>query len=398
VGRYAEKKQTQAARAAAKEADPALREQYRRDAENWAEGGKYRAALHVAGGALTGGLTGGGLGAAGGAAGAGLSAALAPKLDEIARSIAGAGPTGNRNVDELLGNLTSNVLSGAAGTLAGGGAGALGSAAADRFNRQLSPDERQWASDDAEQFAKRYEEKTGKSLTAEQARDMLLGTGYRMVDEMASKGPGGDPIAAAYISEHGGDMFRATPGEYKDPFLYGNADNSLTPEQKALPGSTANPVAGLVIAGGLVTAGLGPELAAGTRAAASYAQDFFAAYKASQAGYSLTTAAATGAGVSGGIYSGSALVGAGVDWLHGAGYSESFDQRFSMVGLGTSAIFGAYSNMFTVSMFKWAEVPNTIKNATAAPGIVIRGTKLALGQTAGRAAQAMTDSHDSNKQ
>jgi filamentous hemagglutinin len=142
VGRYAEKKQAQAARAAAKEADPALREQYRQDAENWAEGGKYRAALHMAGGALTGGLTGGGLGAAGGAAGAGLSAALAPKLDEIAQSIAGAGPTGNRNVDELLGNLTSNVLAGVAGTVAGGAAGALSSAATDRFNRQLSPDEK----------------------------------------------------------------------------------------------------------------------------------------------------------------------------------------------------------------------------------------------------------------
>jgi filamentous hemagglutinin len=124
-----------------------------------------------------------------------------------------------------------------------------------RFNRQLSDRERQWASDDAEQFAKRYEEKTGKSLTAEQARNMLLGTGYRMVDAAASKGPGGDPIAAAYISENGGDMFRATPGEYKDPFRYGNKDLSLTSEQRVLPGSIASPALGLGVATALTGGG-----------------------------------------------------------------------------------------------------------------------------------------------
>ncbi|MGN6316329.1 two-partner secretion domain-containing protein [Trinickia sp.] len=137
VGRYAAKKQALALQAADKEANPELQERYRRDAENWAEGGKYRAALHVAGGALTGGLAGGGAAAVGGAAGAGLSSVLAPTLDKLAQSIEAAGPTGNRNVDELLGNLASNILAGAAGSLAGGGTGALTSAATDRFNRQL---------------------------------------------------------------------------------------------------------------------------------------------------------------------------------------------------------------------------------------------------------------------
>ena len=51
------------------------------------------------------------------------------------------GPTGNSDVDELLGNLASNLLAGGGGALVGGSAGALTSAATDRFNRQLSPKE-----------------------------------------------------------------------------------------------------------------------------------------------------------------------------------------------------------------------------------------------------------------
>nr|WP_254624742.1 toxin glutamine deamidase domain-containing protein [Burkholderia diffusa] len=139
IGAYADKKQCEALTAAANETDPKLQAQYLQDAKDWAEGGDNRVALHIAGGALTGGLTGGGLGAAGGAAGAGVSAKLAPQLNEIAQSIKDAGLTGNANVDELLGNLASNVLAGGVGALAGGGTGALTGASADRFNRQLSP-------------------------------------------------------------------------------------------------------------------------------------------------------------------------------------------------------------------------------------------------------------------
>jgi filamentous hemagglutinin len=68
---------------------------------------------------------------------------------------------------------------------------------------------------------------------------MLLGTGYRLADAAASKGPGGDVVAVAYISDNGGNLFRATAAEYKDPFLCGNEDRSLTPEQRALPGAVA---------------------------------------------------------------------------------------------------------------------------------------------------------------
>ena len=149
IGNYADRKEKAARDAAAATDDPALKAQYLQDAKNWAEGGDNRVALHIAGGALTGGLTAGGLGAAGGAAGAGLSAKLAPELTEIAQSIKDAGPTGNKNVDELLGNVASNLLAGGAGALVGGGTGALTGAAVDRFNRQLNQDEKKAIHDKA---------------------------------------------------------------------------------------------------------------------------------------------------------------------------------------------------------------------------------------------------------
>ncbi|WP_346347215.1 hemagglutinin repeat-containing protein [Burkholderia cenocepacia] len=114
IGDYADRKERPARCCGENETDPALKAQYLQDAKSWAEGGDNRTALHIAGGALTGGLTAGGLGAAGGAAGAGVSAKLAPALTEIAQSIKDAGPTGNKNVDELLGNVTSNLLAGGA--------------------------------------------------------------------------------------------------------------------------------------------------------------------------------------------------------------------------------------------------------------------------------------------
>ncbi|TAM52854.1 MAG: filamentous hemagglutinin N-terminal domain-containing protein [Paraburkholderia sp.] len=142
IGAYANAKQSSAQAAAARETDPALRMQYLQEAAAWSEGGNSRVALHMAGGALAGGLTGGGSGAMGGAAGAGLSAKLAPQLNEIARSIAEAGPTGNDDFDQLVGNIASNLIAGGAGALAGGATGAVTSTAADRFNRQLGDEEK----------------------------------------------------------------------------------------------------------------------------------------------------------------------------------------------------------------------------------------------------------------
>ncbi|WP_174434441.1 hemagglutinin repeat-containing protein [Burkholderia metallica] len=227
----------------------------------WKEGGANRALMQGAGAALVTGLAGGN--AVGGAAGAAIASIASGKLNELSSAIAGSDPTGNANMNQALGNIVANALATGAGAAVGGEAGAFSGYNVDRFNRQLHPDERQWTKDKAKDFAKFYEEKTGKALTAEQAENMLLANGYRLVDAAASKGPGGDATAVAYISQNGGGLFHATSAEYNSPFLSGNKDGSLTPEQRALPGAVANPKAGLVIAGGLVTAGLAPEIAAG---------------------------------------------------------------------------------------------------------------------------------------
>ncbi len=230
----------------------------------WKEGGANRALMQGAGAALVTGLAGGN--AVGGAAGAAIASIASGKLNELSSAIAGSDPTGNANMNQALGNIVANALATGASGVVGGESGAFSGYNVDRFNRQLHPDERQWAKDKAKDFAKFYEEKTGKVLTAEQAQSMLLANGYRLVDAAASKGPGGDATAVAYISQNSGGLFHATPAEYNRPFLSGNKDGSLTPEQRALPGAVANPKAGLVIAGGLVTAGLATEIAAGLAA------------------------------------------------------------------------------------------------------------------------------------
>ncbi len=143
IGAYADKKREESLKVAAEESDPVFKADYQRQAERWAEGGTRRAAMHMAGGALTGGLSGGGGGAIGGAVGAGVSAIMAPQLKEVARSIGEAEPTSSRDLNELFGNVASNVLAGATGALTGGPAGALSGAAVDRFNRQLSDKEKQ---------------------------------------------------------------------------------------------------------------------------------------------------------------------------------------------------------------------------------------------------------------
>ncbi|WP_430733058.1 cysteine peptidase family C39 domain-containing protein [Burkholderia stagnalis] len=90
---------------------------------------------------------------------------------------------------------------------------------------------------------------------------MLLGNGYRLVDAAASKGPGGDAVAVAYISQYGGGLFRRDQ-YYNNPLMYGNKDGSLTPEQRALPGAIGNPAVGVAVAAGAAAA-IGAEPIAG---------------------------------------------------------------------------------------------------------------------------------------
>lgn len=202
IGSYSDKKHDEAQKNADGTSDPALKAQYQQEVRDWAEGGDSRAALHIAGGALTGGLTGGGLGAVGGAAGSGLSAKLAPQLNEIAKSIKEVGATGNANADELLGNLASNVLAGGTGALVGGGAGALTGASVDRFNRQLHEDGKA----KEQTLAKKLAAESDGKYTVQQIQDQMA-----QMDLVMSDGgvlPGNVRVASGEMPQDGTEWTR----------------------------------------------------------------------------------------------------------------------------------------------------------------------------------------------
>jgi len=121
----------------------------------------------------------------------------------------------------------------------------------------------------------------------------------------------------------------------------------------------------------------------------------YAAYKTAQAGYSLTTAALTGAAISGASYTAPIIFKS--DFSSSKNFVDSFNQQFSAIGLGTAATVGAANAIFSVSMFSWAAIPNSIANVFTIPGAVIRANGLALGQAAGRAAQAAAQSKNPSK-
>ncbi|WP_331254458.1 hemagglutinin repeat-containing protein [Pandoraea apista] len=260
IGTYADKKREAAQKLADATTDPELKAQYQKEADDWKEGGDYRAAMHAAGGAIIAGLGGGN--AVGGALGAGLTSKLGGALNELSENIQNARPTGNADIDQALAQIVATGVGTAVGAAVGGSSGAFTGYNVDRFNRQLHPDERQWAKDNAKSSAEFYENTTGKAISQSQAENMLLANGYRLVDASASKGPGGDAVAVAYIGKNAGSMFTATAAEYNNPFLYGNKDGSLTPEQRALPGAIANPKLGLAIAGALAVPAVLPALPA----------------------------------------------------------------------------------------------------------------------------------------
>jgi filamentous hemagglutinin len=133
--------------------------------------------------------------------------------------------------------------------------------------------------------------------------------------------------------------------------------------------------------GGLAVAAYGSEILAG-------ASEAFAAYKAAQAGYSLTAAAATGAAMSGGSYTLGAVVSAISDApTAGQSFSGGFDQKFSLAGLAAASTVGAYNSIFGTSMLSWAGIPNSLSNILTISGAVIRLNNIVLGQVVGRAAQ-----------
>ncbi|MCO5412415.1 hemagglutinin repeat-containing protein [Ralstonia mojiangensis] len=133
------------------------------DINGWKEGGLTRAGMQAAGAAAVAGLGGGNALAAG--AGAGLSSLAAGKLNELSSAIAGSSPTGNKNVDEALGNIVSNALATTVGGVVGGNAGAFSGYNVDRYNRQLHQQDKD--------LAKKVVAASGGRYTLAQVEDQM---------------------------------------------------------------------------------------------------------------------------------------------------------------------------------------------------------------------------------
>jgi filamentous hemagglutinin len=149
-----------------------------------------------------------------------------------------------------------------------------------------------------------------------------------------------------------------------------------------------------VAQGNVADVGLATTAAVVAAGGAALGPEAYLAYKAAQAGYSLTTAALTGGAISGGIYTGGVATGAALSKFQGGSFGDTFSQNFSTAGLATAVVFGAYGNMGAVSMFELAGIPNSIKNWGTVEGAVIRANKFVIGQTAGKAAQAIANSSE----
>ncbi|WP_028731083.1 hypothetical protein [Pandoraea sp. E26] len=172
IGTYADKKREAALKMADATTDPELKAQYQKEADDWKEGGDYRAAMHAAGGAIIAGFGGGN--ALGGALGAGLTSKLGGTLNELSESIQKAHPTGNADIDQALAQIVATGVGTAVGAAVGGSSGAFAGYNVDRFNRQLHPEEKALAkriSDDAK--ARALKNTDGSPITAEQIEDML---------------------------------------------------------------------------------------------------------------------------------------------------------------------------------------------------------------------------------
>jgi filamentous hemagglutinin len=369
----------------------------------WKDGSPQKIVMHGMVGLIEAKL-GGNNAAAGLAAGMGVEA-MSPILSDYLLNNGYSNDPNNKEAfkeyNDMM-NLGSTLIGAAAGAAVGGskqsaGAGGNIGLLLDTNNRQLhedtnpEKDERKWAKENADKFAAYYQEKTGETVSTEQAEKILLGDGYRMVDAAANQGRGvigspmNDSVATQFISANAGDLFKATPAEYNSPFLNGNANGTLTPEQAALPGAVANPALGLGIAAGLVTAGTGTAAVI----------DAYTAYKAATAAYSMGAALGTGMAIGGASYTGSAALSAAYDQRFGTGqdFSTGFDQRFSYPGLAASMVVGGYTSAYSTAMFGWAGIPNALSNWATVSGAVIRTNSAVFGTFAGQTAQGAVNSH-----
>ena len=345
--------------------------------KNWDEGGSYRVALHAAAGALAGGVQG--------AAGAVTSAKAMPTLGKMIDDI-----DAPQAVKQALAQVGAAML----GSAVGGTAGLASAVNVEANNRQLHQSERDWAKKNAKEFARYYEEKTGRIISAERAEQMLLGDGYRLVDDSASKGlgvagPTADAVAVSFIAQNAGNLFKATFEERRNP---GPLGGPLTPEQAALPGAVGNPMLGLAalgtVTGGAALAGVG------TGVMIAGVVDAWTAYRAASAAYSMGAALGTGMAVGGVSYTGGAGGSAVYDRIFGSGQaiSAGFDQRFSYPGLAAATTVGGLTGMYSTAMFGWAGISNSFTNWATIPGVIIRINSGVFGKLAGGAVQRAVQS------
>ncbi|KAI3591405.1 hypothetical protein D9X30_3612 [Cupriavidus sp. U2] len=130
--------------------------------------------------------------------------------------------------DKLLQSVGTAVAGAIGGNAAAGTAGM-----ADAYNRQLHPDERKWAKDNAKAFAEYYERETGKTISDEDAYQRLLSAGYANVDKFASDTGTSDRDAKRFISSNAPSNLFNKDEMWDKPLAGGNANGSLTPEQQA---------------------------------------------------------------------------------------------------------------------------------------------------------------------
>ncbi|WP_211467973.1 two-partner secretion domain-containing protein [Collimonas silvisoli] len=209
----------------------------------WPDGSPEKIALHGIVGLIEAKI-GGGSAAAGAIAGM-THEAMVPIMSDYLVS-QGYKP-GSQAFNDMM-NLGATLVGAASGALAGGGTqgaatGANAALIADQNNRQLHEDERIWAKGNAAKYQQYLKEKTGESISVEDAYQRLLSAGYAGVDDAALKSGKSDETAKQFIVQNKPlSLFQATAAERANPFLGGNVDGSWTPEQQARYGAK-NPTA-----------------------------------------------------------------------------------------------------------------------------------------------------------
>ncbi|WP_425895231.1 hemagglutinin repeat-containing protein [Ralstonia pseudosolanacearum] len=218
-----------------------LANKYRAEADQWKEGGEYRAGLHMAGGALVAGLGGGS--AIGGAMGAGAVSLAAPQLTELADKVASS--VGGGVAGQMAGNVVANVAAGAVGSV-GGGSGAFMGSNVDRYNRQLHEKETSVIRNKARQLA------AAGGISYDDALERLSSQALPDVDaKYAAAHPGVDMQAQAWLNQLKAEnpegfnhmpLFQATRAEYNDSTLYAgtkltNPDIYAAANRPPIPGT-----------------------------------------------------------------------------------------------------------------------------------------------------------------